>query len=40
MNRFFRRLAARMTPPSHCGRPMGWDVFRASWVCGSCGGAR
>ena len=29
-----------MTAPSHCGTPMDWDVFRASWVCGSCGATR
>lgn len=39
MKRFFLRLAVRMNPPSHCGAPMEWDVFRASWVC-SCGVAR
>lgn len=34
-----RRLLARLTPPTHCGAPMSWDVFRASWVC-HCGAAR
>lgn len=35
-----RRLLTHMTAPSHCGSPMDWDVFRASWVCTTCGVAR
>jgi hypothetical protein len=34
-----RRLLSHMTPPSHCGQPMSWDVFRASWLC-HCGVAK
>lgn len=22
-----------IAPPTHCGRPMVWDVLRASYVC-------
>lgn len=33
-------LIARMSPPSCCGQPMGWDVFRALYVCGTCGATR
>lgn len=29
-----------MAPPTCCGRPMTWDVLRASYVCGACGTAR
>ena len=39
MNRL-RRLLTRMTAPTCCGRAMDWDVYRASYVCGSCGAAR
>lgn len=34
-----RRLIARMAPPTHCGAPMTWDVFRGVYVC-HCGATR
>ena len=40
MMRVLRRLAVGMTVPSCCGRPMTWDVIRASYVCGRCGAAQ
>ncbi len=38
------RLSLRLIPIGHaprcCAQPMDWDVFRASYVCWSCGGSR
>lgn len=40
MSRMIRRWAALMSTPTHCDRPMTWEVIRASWVCGRCGAAQ
>lgn len=39
MSALLRRLLVRMSPPTHCGTPMDWDVFRASYVC-HCGATK
>src|SRR5699024_6333933 len=33
-------VITRMAPPLCCGSRMDWDVFRALYVCGTCGATR
>jgi len=33
-------LTTHMAPPSCCGQPMEWDVWRAIHVCMACGATR
>lgn len=33
-------VITRMAPPLCCGSRMDWDVFRAVYVCGTCGATR